>query len=76
MSCLRCASDKLKDFGAEIAIHFPGLEGLDKTVVLSFPRQWVCLECDLVEFVLPEEQKEQLRSSEFAAQPRGIALER
>ena len=67
MSCKRCASDRLEDFNAEVAIHFPGLAGLDKPIVCVFPKLMVCLECGVVEFVLSDQQKEQLRNHDLAA---------
>jgi hypothetical protein len=56
MSCKRCDSDNLKDFNGEIAIHFPGLEGLDKPIVWLFPKLMVCLKCGLTEFEIPERE--------------------
>ena len=61
MSCKRCASAKVKDFNGELAIHFPGLEGLDKPIVWVFPKLAACLNCGFVEFVLPDEPMEQLK---------------
>ena len=68
MSCLRCGSAKLNDFNGELAIHFPGLAGLDKPIVWVFPRLAVCLNCGFVEFVLPDEQREQLKSVDSLSQ--------
>ena len=62
MSCKRCASDEVKTFNGELAIHFPGLEGLDKPIVWVFPKLVVCLHCGFGEFVVPDEQKEQLKN--------------
>jgi len=62
MSCKRCASDEVKTFNGELAIHFPGLEGLDEPTVWVFPKLVVCLHCGFGEFVVPDEQKEQLKS--------------
>ena len=56
MACKQCAADKLKDFDAEIAIHFPVSEGLDKPLVWVFPKLKVCLCCGFLEFVVPDEQ--------------------
>jgi len=61
MSCKRCTSDYLKDLAGELAIHFSGLEGLTKPIVAVHPKLTVCLNCGLVEFVLPDAQKEQLK---------------
>jgi hypothetical protein len=37
MVCRLCGSEKPRDFIGELAIHFPGREGLKKPVVLVFP---------------------------------------
>jgi hypothetical protein len=70
MSCKQCASD-LKSFNGEVAIHFPGREGLDKPIVWVFPRLMVCLHCGLVEFMLPNAQIQELKNSDF---PRSRAV--
>ena len=62
MSCNRSASTEQKNFNGELAIHFAGLEGLDKPIVWVFPRLLVCLHCGFGEFVVPEQQKEQLKN--------------
>ena len=61
MTCTRCASDRPKGFSGELAIHFPGLEGLSKTPLLVYPNLTICLGCGYAEFDLPEEKVEQLR---------------
>lgn len=38
MTCNSCGSDKQRKFPAEIAIHFPGMGGLEKPIVWAFPR--------------------------------------
>jgi hypothetical protein len=63
MSCNRCASGKLKDFTAEIAIHRPGWEGLNKPLLRVFPTLTVCLDCGFTEFVIPKDQREELSNS-------------
>jgi hypothetical protein len=35
MSCNSCQSDNQHKFNCEIALHFPGLKGLDKPIVLT-----------------------------------------
>ena len=60
MSCRRCASDEQKNFNGELAMHFPGWEGLNRPHVFVFPKLTVCLGCGFVEFVLSDEQREQL----------------
>ena len=56
MRCKSCGSDKQGKFTAEIAIHFPGLKGLEKPIVWVFPEVLVCLNCGNAEFVVPERE--------------------
>ena len=56
MSCKRCRSDKQSLFNGEIAIHFRGLEGLDKPIVWVFQEIVVCMHCGLTEFIVPERE--------------------
>ena len=60
MSCKGCQSGKQRMFNSEIAIHFPGLEGLDKPIVWVFPKVVVCLHCGLAEFAVPEREMQVL----------------
>jgi hypothetical protein len=53
MACLSCGSEKQTEFGAEVNIHFPGQEGLDKPAVLAFPKIMVCFDCGSTLFSLP-----------------------
>jgi hypothetical protein len=68
MTCKRCACDKVKEFNGELAIHFPGLEGLEKPIVWVFPELVICLGCGLVQFVLSDEELAQLKNGGFTAQ--------
>jgi hypothetical protein len=54
MTCKSCGSDKQSKFIAEIAIHFPGLKGLQKPHVMVFPELLVCLSCGNAEFTIHE----------------------
>jgi transcription elongation factor Elf1 len=56
MTCKWCGSDRQSRFTAEVAIHFPGLEGLDKPIVWVFPELFLCLNCGKAEFVVPDEE--------------------
>ena len=56
MSCKGCHSNNQSAFNGEIAIHFPGLKGLDKPIVWVFPKLAVCLECGFTEFTIPERE--------------------
>lgn len=60
MACKRCASDRQGSFNGEIAIHSPGLEGLDKPIVWVFPKLVVCLHCGFAEFAVPEREMQVL----------------
>ena len=55
-----------RNFNAEIGIHFPGLEGLDKPVVWVFPQLVVCFNCGFTEFVIPQRELRQLAQSDAA----------
>lgn len=65
--CRSCESTKQNMFNGEIAIHFPGLEGLDKPIVWVFPKLLVCLNCGFTEFAIPETELRQLARSDRAA---------
>ena len=54
MMCKQCKSDDRSTFNGEIALHFPGLQGLNKPIVWIFPKLVVCLRCGLAEFTVPE----------------------
>jgi hypothetical protein len=56
MSCKSCQSQNQSDLNGEIAIHFPGLKGLDKPIVWVFPQLAVCLQCGFAEFTVPERE--------------------
>ena len=56
MSCKACASKTQKTFNGEVAIHFPGLEGLDQPIVWVFPKLLICLHCGFAEFAVPERE--------------------
>jgi hypothetical protein len=56
MFCKRCSSENLGKFSAEINVHFPGREGLDKPTVWLFPEVVVCLDCGFAEFSIPQAQ--------------------
>ena len=60
--CTPCQSENQKTFTCETAIHFPGLEGLNKPIVWVFPRISVCLDCGTTQFIVPERELEVLRT--------------
>ena len=53
-ACKSCGSVNQKKFSAEMGIHFPELQDIDKPVVWVFPEVVVCLDCGTVEFAVPE----------------------
>ena len=60
MSCAFCASGDQKEFPAEVIIHLPGLENVDKPLVMVFPKILVCLKCGSSSFTTPPPELEQL----------------
>jgi hypothetical protein len=61
MTCKECYSDKQSVFNGELAIHFPGLKGLNKSIVFVFPKLTVCLRCGFTEFTVPERELQVLK---------------
>jgi hypothetical protein len=61
MSCKSCKSESQSIFNAEIGVHLPGRNGLDKPLVLVFPKLLVCLDCGFTEFIVPETELRILR---------------
>jgi hypothetical protein len=66
MSCKSCLSDNQRNFNGEIAVHFPGIKGLDKPTVWVFPQLVVCLDCGFTEFSIPETELLQLAETRHA----------
>jgi hypothetical protein len=64
MACVSCHSVNQRVFPAEINVHFPGLEGLDKPTVWLFPRLLVCLDCAFTQFTIPNVKLRQLSDSD------------
>ena len=60
MACEKCASKNRRQFNSEVAIHFPGIQGLRKPIVFVFPKLRVCLECGYADFRVPERELETL----------------
>lgn len=60
MECKCGVSTQWKTFNGEIAIHFPGLDGLTKPIVWVFPELFVCLECGEAQFRIPERELQAL----------------
>jgi hypothetical protein len=60
--CNVCGSDNQASFNGEVAIHFPGLEGLDKPIVWVFPQILVCVKCGASQFAIPKDKLLVLRN--------------
>jgi len=56
MACNGCASENRREFNGELAIHFPGIAGLRRPIVWTFPKLLVCLNCGQAEFNVPERE--------------------
>jgi hypothetical protein len=54
MSCISCASDNQRKFGAEINIHQFDLKNLSGQAVLVFADLMVCLECGCSQLTIPK----------------------
>ena len=66
MSCKLCQSENQRNLNGEIAIHFTGLKGRDKSIVWVFPQLLVCLDCGFTEFAIPETELRRLAESDAA----------
>jgi hypothetical protein len=67
MPCKSCGSLNQGQFTGEVAIHFPGLQNIEKPIVWVFPEVVVCLDCALAEFSVPKDELRQLEQSDSAA---------
>jgi hypothetical protein len=59
----QCTHSNQKQFPAEINVHFPGIEMIDKPTVWVFPQMGVCMECGLAQFVIAHRELAQLGDS-------------
>jgi hypothetical protein len=67
MACKGCGSNKQDEFAAEVAIHFPAPEGLNKPIVWVFPKLFLCLNCGKAEFVIPDNELRSLAENSAAS---------
>ena len=65
MSCQSCHSGEVRDYTAEINIHFPEMKGLNIPTVWVFPTVLVCVGCGAAQFKLPEAERKELQDSDF-----------
>ena len=52
--CKQCDCENVKNFNGEVAIHLPGLEGLNKPIVWAYPKMFICSKCGFAEFTVRE----------------------
>ena len=60
--CRYCRSVNQNTFSGELALHFRGLDGLNKPIVWVFQDVSVCLDCGYAQFTVPERELEVLRT--------------
>jgi len=53
IECTSCSSKQQKMFNGELAVHFPGRDGLTKPIVWVFPKIAVCMDCGAAQFRVP-----------------------
>jgi len=69
VKCRSCGSSHgAQTLNGEIALRFPGLDGLTKPIVWLFPKVLACLDCGFAEFVVPDEQLTTLRNPKSSDQ--------
>ena len=66
--CSFCQSANLREFPAEINIHFPGMEGMTKPTVWVFPRLSVCLDCGVAQCSIADAELDRLAERDFGGQ--------
>ena len=66
MSCKSCQSENERTLNGEVAVHFPGLNGLGKPIVWVFPKLLVCLNCGFTEFEIPKAELRRLVEGDAA----------
>ena len=64
MICPSCQSQNQAEFTAEMIVHLPGPENLDKPGVWLFPKLSVCLDCGVSRFTIAEPSKLLLLTSD------------
>jgi hypothetical protein len=61
LACKGCQSEMQSVLNGEVAIHFPGMKGLEKPIVWVFPKLVVCVHCGFTEFAIPERELQVLK---------------
>ena len=58
-----CSLDSRRTSNGEVALHVPGLEGLEKPTLFVFPAVQVCLNCGFAAFVVDDADLRSLREN-------------
>ena len=65
MSCQLCHSGEMREYTAEINIHFTGIQGLSVPTVWVFPKLLVCLDCGAAQFTIPAAERKNLSDRDY-----------
>jgi hypothetical protein len=63
MTCSSCKSENLAELEAEMNIHLPSPEGLEKAGVWAFPKVIVCFDCGTAVFAIPKTELRRLEGA-------------
>lgn len=63
VGCPSCSSKNQRKFNGELALHFPGIEGLNKPIVWAFPEVLICLNCGFAVFDLENDPLREARQT-------------
>lgn len=74
MACPSCHSGKIREYNAEINVHFPGMKGLNIPTVWVFARVLVCLECGQAQFTIPDAERKTLIERDYRGRADGAAV--
>lgn len=74
MLCHSCHSENVREYSAEINIHFPGMKGLNIPTVWIFPRILVCMDCGETRFEIPESERKELAERDYRGFVGGVVI--
>jgi hypothetical protein len=63
MLCPSCSSSNQAEFPTEMLVHFGGLKNLDKPGVWVFPTLTICMDCGLMQSIVPASELALLATS-------------
>ena len=74
MVCRACHSPNVREYKAEINIHFPGMKGLNIPTVWVFPKLLVCLGCGAAQFEIPDAERKTLADRDYRGRADSTAV--